>query len=223
MSIILPVRNQEQEINANFPKIFEYIKKYSAEVIIVESGSTDGSVRSIRNLSKRYKFRFMQTDALGKGMALRTGIIAAQGDIIGYLDTDLAVPLKYIPGAVAKISAGCDIVIGNRYKKTSHAKRKLGRYIESKAYIYLIRLLYRSRITDFQCGFKFFRADFLKANLNKVEDNRWFFDTKLVLLAEKQGRRICQLPVEFADTERSTVSSKDVFYFIKQTFTDRFT
>ncbi len=196
------------------------MSRYGAEVIAVESGSTDGSVALLRRMSRRYKFRLMHVQALGKGLALRTGMNAAKGNVIGYLDTDLAVPLKYVPAALKKINDGCDVVIGNRYMKASNAKRKLGRYIESKIYIYLIRLLYLSRITDFQCGFKFFRADFLRENLKGVNDNKWFFDTKLVLLAERQHKRICSMPVEFRDTDKSTVSTRDIFYFIRQAFSN---
>ncbi len=210
------MRNQESAIKSNFSKIFQYFSKLNAEVIVVESGSTDNSVRLIRALGKKYKFKFVQPGSSGKGLAIKAGVKAATGNVIGYLDTDLAVPLKYVPEALSKFSKGYDIVIGNRYLKTSKAKRKISRYIESKAYIYLIRLLYRSKITDFQCGFKFFRADFIKDNIGKVNDNRWFFDTHILLLAEKNNLRIFSIPVEFRDTDKSTVATGDIFYFFKQ-------
>ncbi len=223
LSVILPVHDQEDQIKANFVRIFEYLSKFNAEIIVIESGSKDNSVRLIKGLKKRYDFRFIQPSGLGRGLVLKEGIKIAKGDIIGYFDTDLAVPLKYLDITLSKFDQGYDVVSGNRYLKRSKARRKLSRYIESKVYIYLVRLLYLSKITDFQCGFKFFKSDFIKKAISKVDDNRWFWDTNILLLAEKTNRKICQLPVEFADTDKTTVKHSDIVYFIKQVAVNRAT
>ena len=224
LSLILPVHNQEAAIAGNnFDRIFEYIRsmRLDCEVIVVENGSTDDSVKMLRALRKRYRFRLIISKRSGRGLALRLGVASAHGDIIGYMDTDLAVPPKYLARMMREFERGYDLVIGNRYVKGAKSKRNVLRYIESKIYICAIRALYSSRITDFQCGFKFFRSDLIRRSIGKVNDDRWFFDTEILILAERSGARICQMPVSFFDTKGSTVKLSDSIYFIGQIIKNR--
>jgi Glycosyltransferases involved in cell wall biogenesis len=220
LSVILPVHNQELQIRKNLDKMLGYLERIGAETIIVENGSTDSSIEKINAARQTHRFIFIKTRVPGRGHALKMGVAAAHGGIIGYMDTDLAVSLRYIPKVLREMS-DYDIVIGNRYKKGAIPRRSAGRYIESKLYIWLIRCAYGSKVGDFQCGFKFFRADFLKSNMHRIKDDKWFFDTKIVLLAEKEGRRIFELPVNFTERKKSTVKISDPLYFIKSVISDK--
>ncbi len=220
LSVILPVHNQELQIRKNLDKTLNYLERMGAEPIIVENGSTDSSVEEINAARKTHRFIFIKTKESGKGHALKVGAASAHGGIIGYMDTDLGVPLRYIPKALRAMSE-YDIVIGNRYKKGAISRRSVLRYIESKLYIWLIQCAYSSKVGDFQCGFKFFRANFLKSNMHRIKDDKWFFDTKIILLAEKEGRRIFELPVNFTERKKSTVKISDPLYFIKSVIVDK--
>ncbi len=220
LSVILPVHNQKLQIKRNFNRILSYLNKIGAEVIVVENGSTDGSLGELKKLSKRYGFKLVVLKESGRGLALKKGIERARGTAIGYLDTDLGVPLRYIANAQKELRRS-DLVIGNRYINGAKAKRTATRWLASKAYIALVRFAYGSKITDFQCGFKFFMADFAKAASKKISDNRWFFDTKLILIAEHEGKKICELPVSFSEKRWSTVRINDPLYFIKCIIKDK--
>lgn len=224
LSLILPVHNQSGMIaQNNLGRVFDYIRSrgLDCEVIVVENGSTDDSLEMLSKLRDRYSFRLIISKRSGRGLAIKLGVAAAHGDIVGYMDTDLAVPPRHLGRMMMEFERGYDLVIGNRYVRGAKARRNLLRYIESKIYIWIIRAVYSSKITDFQCGFKFFRSDFIKRNIGRVSDERWFFDTAILIIAERSGARISQLPVTFFDTKVSTVKLSEPIYFIREIIRNR--
>ncbi|MGC8567849.1 MAG: glycosyltransferase family 2 protein [Candidatus Micrarchaeia archaeon] len=215
LNLVLPVKNQAR-YKSNFIRIFEYAKAINASVMVVESGSTDNSYQMLEELKKNYVFELVHIEEKGKGRAVKYGLGHAKESIAGFIDTDLAVSLSYISKALTKFDEGYDMIIGNRYAPSTNTKRKISRLFESKAYIWLIHLLYGSKIEDFQCGFKFVRTKYLPALLSYANDDSWFFDTQLVLAAEKEGLKIFVLPVKFSDNNNTTVRFKDIFYLFKE-------
>ncbi len=217
LSVILPVKNQEENIRRNFGSIYRFLKKHKAEIIVVESNSTDGSLELLKELNKKYSFILHHTNGKGEGKAIKEGIEIATGDIIGYFDMDLAVPLRFVDNALGSFENGnYDIVIGNKYLKESSAHRDISRRIASRTYNLLVKTVLNSKIGDHQCGFKFYRKGFVKRNIKAVKDDKCFFDAEMLLLAQNKKARICELPVEFYDREQTTLRMKDIAYFFRK-------
>jgi len=211
VSVILPIRNQEKNIIKNFDNICKFLKRRDIETIVVMSGrSEDNSLKLLKGLRKKYGFRLLYGDK-GRGNALRTGIRAAKGDVIGYFDTDLAVPLRFVPEAIRKCRE-YDLVIGSRYLKRSNAERRWNRYIASKVFNSMVRVFLGSDIVDHLCGFKFFRRRFILKHLNEMRDPHWFFDVEMLLMAKRENARVYEMPVDYKEGTSTTAKASDAFY-----------
>ena len=215
VSLILPTYNEASNLRCNFQNIYKIMKQFGDfEIIIAEDGSTDGSKEIARRLSLKSNVHLLSLDVRsGKGAALKRGISAAKGDIIGYLDIDFAVPLRYVKTAVGMVEGGCDAVIGSRYSGTK-VRRSMARLIASKAYNLGVKMITGSKFDDHQCGFKFWRSNLIKREAKAAEDNRWFFDAEVLLEAQRHNARICVLPVQWEEHKESKVRMYDPIYFI---------
>ncbi len=216
-SLILPVFNGCEELKRNFMPIYrEVCKLGDCEIIIAEDGSTDCSKEAAKDFAKLKNVRLISGKGRsGKGMAIRKGIAAARGKTIGYMDIDLAVPVKYLGEAVRKVESGSAIVLGSRYRSGSRAQRSSYRLLESVGFNYLIKLLLGSKINDHQCGFKFWDAKYIKGAIKKVKDNYWFFDAEILVRAQKGGIVPYEMPVEWSEGKKTKVKPGDTVYFFK--------
>ncbi len=217
LTLILPVYNEHENLSKNFPRIYEEVKRIGdSEIIIAENGSTDDTLqiakkfarlRNVRVLSPPHKQR-------GRGIALKTAIKAARGNVIGYIDIDLAVPLNYIPIAMRHVEEGNKVVVGARYERESRVSRDPMRLFASVWYNFLVFLLLGSRIRDHQCGFKFWDSGFIKGLLPEIKDTHWFFDTEMIVRSEWKGVQPLSMPVSWKEQEDTKVKPSDVTYYI---------
>ncbi len=217
VSLILPIYNEAANLRRNFDEIYrEMVRIGDFEIIIAEDGSTDGSKDIAKELaaSKRNVKLLSFRDRSGRGAALKRAIRVANGDVIGYIDIDLAVPLRYVKDAVRMINHGCDIVAGSRYRGT-RIRRSTIRLIASKSYNIFVNIVTGSRLDDHQCGFKFWKKGFIKKEAKAARDNHWFFDTEVLLDAQRQGLRVCAIPVQWQEHRESKVKADDPAYFIR--------
>jgi glycosyltransferase involved in cell wall biosynthesis len=216
VSLILPVYNEAGNLKRNFPSIYRAMSRIGKfEIIIAEDGSTDGSKEIARSLSiknKNVKLISFKGRS-GRGAALKRAIQAARGRVIGYIDIDLAVPLRYVAQAIAMINGGCDLVSGSRYGG-ARARRSMARLVASRAYNIIVNVTTGSRLDDHQCGFKFWKSSFIKPEARRAEDNRWFFDTEVLLDAQRHRVKLCTLPVSWLERMESKVKADDLLYFI---------
>ncbi|MDE1873957.1 MAG: glycosyltransferase [Candidatus Micrarchaeota archaeon] len=218
ISIILPAYNDSGNLRRNFKKIYKAASKLgNFEIIISENASKDDTVDVARRLSRLSRVRMISSPIGGRGGAVKRAVAIADGDIIGYMDVDLAVPIKYLAPAVRKIEEGNDVVAGTRYGG-ARLKRNLDRLIASKAYNLLIDLVTGSRLNDHQCGFKFWKKEFIKREARVASDSHWFFDTETLLDAQRMGKRIYMLPVSWTEQRSTTVKKSDVVYYLKIMF-----
>jgi hypothetical protein len=142
----------------------------------------------------------------GRGRALKAAWLASEADVVAYMDVDLSTNLWSFLPLVAPLATGhSDLAIGSRLLRGAMVTRQWKREAISRCYNLLIKLLFRKRFSDAQCGFKAVKRSVAQKLLPQVEDGEWFFDTELLLLAEEQGHRISELPVDWIEDLDSRV------------------
>ncbi|MFQ6057173.1 MAG: glycosyltransferase [Methanosarcinales archaeon] len=224
LTVILPVFN-EAKILSNSVNIVRGIlnKKYKYEIIIAEDGSTDGTDKITRMLTKKYKnVVWIHSDKrLGRGKAVANAIKKSRGKIVGFIDVDLEISPKYIPSLVKEIEMGADIATGRRYYQPDikHFLSWTTRAIASKMYVFLVRLLLGVNIKDTETGCKFFKKNKILPILDEVEDNHWFWDTEIIARSYYKKLKIKEVPVIFEKkwerTSKVNIVNDSIYFFIK--------
>jgi len=205
LSVILPVYNEERVLEQSVRKIEKILLGLDAdfEIIISEDGSTDRTFEIMKSLeSKRIRI-FRGKGRLGKGGAIRNSLMKAKGDIVIFMDADLASNPEQIKELISRIKDGADIVIGSRYAPGAKAKRSMVRHAASIAFNWLVRNVLGSRLSDHQCGFKAFRKGAIVPLVDEIESRQWFWDTEFLVLAQRKGLKVVEIPVEWNEGEDS--------------------
>jgi glycosyltransferase involved in cell wall biosynthesis len=215
VSAVIPVYNDGEALKRAIPLSISAIEQVSPdfELIIAEDGSTDGSADLVRSWGdKDSRVRLLHSDErLGRGKALNRAFLAAEGKIVCYYDVDLATDMKYFATLIDAIRNGYDISTGSRLLPESRITRTEGREIASRGYNFLVRTVLGSKLHDHQCGFKAFSRERVLTILPVVRDTHWFWDTEVLVRAEKQGDRISEFPVDWQQGEKTTVRRHDVW------------
>ncbi len=200
VSVILPAYNEAKRIHDTVAVTAETLKEItpSFEIIIAEDGSTDGTADIAAELSRTHEYvKHLHSDARqGRGKALNRAFKFASGDIICYIDVDLATDMKHLRELIDAIRyEGYDFSTGSRMMPESDVKRPLKRGFASKGFNLFTRTLLRSKLYDHQCGFKGFKRESLFKLLDSVEDEHWFWDTELLVRAQYAGYKVKEFPV----------------------------
>ncbi|MCZ7392732.1 MAG: dolichyl-phosphate beta-glucosyltransferase [Candidatus Methanoperedens sp.] len=216
VSIILPAYNEAPRIESTVERTAAALCDItpSFEIIIAEDGSHDGTDRICAALAKKYPFvvHLHSDERLGRGGAMNRALRASKGDILCYIDVDLATDMKHLKELVQAIRDGYDFATGSRLLAESDVKRPLKRELASRGFNFLTRLLLGSKLYDHQCGFKSFKRDSIFAIMDAVKDTHWFWDTELLVRAQRAGYRIKEFPVEWKHGGATKVNLiKDVF------------
>lgn len=204
VDIIVPVHNEAHVVAANVARLHGYLSDrfpFSWRITVVDNASTDGTWDIARQLGASLPgVRALHLDRKGRGLALRTAWNQSDAQVVAYMDVDLSTDLDALLPLVAPLVSGhSDIAIGSRLTPGSRVVRGPRREVISRGYNLLLRLVLRTRIRDAQCGFKAGRAPAVRALLPLIEDDGWFFDTELLVLAERSGLRIHEVPVDWVD------------------------
>lgn len=205
ISIVLPVSNEVEVLRESVEKILRYMAREHFEVIIAEDGSTDGTDVLASKLAMENKnvTHIHQKYLLGRGQALKNAFKKCKGKALMYMDIDLSTDLTSMTVAIEKIK-DFDIVVGSRLLKESRVQRSYPRTFLSLGYNWLVRVLLRSRIKDHQCGFKTFRRDVVMKLIDDAKAKHWAWDTEVLVKAQRQGFRVCEIPVTWIQTPRHT-------------------
>jgi len=148
----------------------------------------------------------------GRGRALNRAFKASRGEILGYIDVDLATDMKHLKELIRSIREGYDFATGSRMLPESNVKRPFKRGFASKGFNYLTRLMLGSKLYDHQCGFKSFRREALFELMDDIKDTHWFWDTELFVRAQRSGFRVKEFPVVWKHGGTTKVNLvKDVF------------
>jgi glycosyltransferase involved in cell wall biosynthesis len=181
---------------------------WSSEVVIADNGSTDHTLQVARQLSERHPaVRVLHRDEKGRGGALKQAWSESRATVLSYMDVDLASDLAAFPLLIGRLLDGTfDLATGSRLIVPSSTRRSLKREVISRVYNLLVRRVFHTRFSDAQCGFKAITRTAAMELLPLVEDNGWFLDTELLVVAETLGYRILDLPVRWLEGPESRVN-----------------
>ena len=211
VEIVVPVKNEENDLGPNIRRLREFLDTafpFPAEVCIADNGSTDATYEIAAILSAELPgVRVVRLEQSGRGRALKQVWSGSTAEVLAYMDVDLSTNLNALLPLVAPLLAGhSDVAIGTRLAKGSRVVRRPKREFISRSYNLLLRATLSAHFSDAQCGFKAIRADVAQELLPLVEDTSWFFDTELLVLVEKAGLRIHEVPVDWVDDLDSRVA-----------------
>ena len=211
VNIVIPVYNEENELEQSVRTLVEYLygnlADFTWHITIADNASADRTLQVGRTLTKVYpQVSVVHVHQKGRGRAVKFVWQQDKADIEAYMDVDLSSDLKHFPLLVRSLTRGYDIAIGTRNARGSRVYgRSMLRTITSKVYIMLIKLFFWVHFSDAQCGFKAVNRTVVSNIIPKIQDNEWFFDTELLIVAEKKGYRIYEEPVTWIDNPGSTV------------------
>jgi glycosyltransferase involved in cell wall biosynthesis len=202
VSVVLSAHNEADRIETAVAKITENLREYedTYEIIIAEDGSTDGIDRKAAALSERYPAvkHIHGEKRLGRGKALKNAFKESSGEILVYMDMDLATDVGQLKSLIRSVEEeGYEFATGSRMLPESRVERSGTRHIASKAYNFMVRALLGSKVKDHQCGFKAFRRESLLQLLDEVGASHWFWDTELIVRASRRGYRIKEIAVDW--------------------------
>jgi dolichyl-phosphate beta-glucosyltransferase len=220
LSVVIPAYNEERRIDASLRDAWAYLEQqpYRAEIILADDGSTDRTA-ALADLiaSQTPQVRVLRLSHGGKASAIRHGLRASQGEVVAFMDADLATPVSYLARFLERIQDGADIAIGSREGAGSH---RVGepeyRHIMGRVFNRLVQVLLLPGIHDTQCGFKVFRRtvvmDILQrarlyAGQETITGARvTAFDVELLVIARRLGLRIDEVPVVWTYGTHSKVN-----------------
>jgi len=210
LDLVIPVYNEVAGLERAVRTARSFLDAelpYSARLTIADNASTDGTLEIARRLAAELPgVRVVHLDARGRGRALHTAWLASDAQVLAYMDVDLSTDLSALLPLIAPLVSGhSHLAIGTRLSRTSRVVRGPAREVVSRGYNLLLRGTLAACFSDAQCGFKAIRSDAAHALLPLVADTGWFFDTELLVLAERAGLRIHEVPVDWVDDPDSRV------------------
>jgi len=211
VSVVLPAYNEEDKLEGAVTKISQALNEtsYRYEIIIAEDGSTDGTAERAEEIAQKLSYvkHIHREKRQGRGTALNNAFKQCKGEVLVYMDLDLATDLKSLKPLVDAIAVeGYDLSTGSRMMRESKVKRSFSRGLSSKSYNFLVRHMLGSKVRDHQCGFKAFKREPLLKLLDEVEATHWFWDTEIIVRAYRHGYKVKEIPVEWKSGKNTKVN-----------------
>ncbi len=210
IDIVIPVLNEERDL----PRCVTTLRQFMAgaipnpwRIVIADNGSDDSTPEVSRRLMQEYsEVGYLRLEQRGRGRALRKAWLESPANLVSYMDVDLSTDLSAFPLMVRALEEGYDLAVGSRLARGAMVRRRmLKREITSRGYNLLIKTTFFTKFSDAQCGFKAMTRAAAQALLPHIEDTGWFFDSELLIIAEKRGYRIKDVPVTWTDDPDSRV------------------
>ena len=210
LDVVIPVHNEESDLAPCVRRVHAYLSgalPYAFRITVADNASTDGTLAVAQVLAAELPgVRVRHLPQKGRGRALNTVWSASDAEVLAYMDVDLSTDLAALLPLIAPLISGhSDLAIGSRLARGARVVRGPKREFISRCYNLILRGALAARFTDAQCGFKAIRSDVARQLLPLVEDTGWFFDTELLVLAQRSGLRIHEVPVDWVDDPNSSV------------------
>jgi glycosyltransferase involved in cell wall biosynthesis len=210
LDIVVPVYNEQAALERSIRRLHGFLcanMPFAWRIVIADNASTDATLPLAQALAHELSdVEVLHLPAKGRGRALRAAWSASDADVLCYMDVDLSTDLRaLLPLVSGLISGHSDVAIGTRLASGARVVRGRQRELISRTYNRLLRVVLGARFSDAQCGFKAIRADAARALVPAVKDDGWFFDTELLVLAQRRGLRILEVPVDWVDDPDSRV------------------
>lgn len=214
LDVVIPVHNEEADLGGCVRRLHAYLGDgfpFPTRITIADNASTDATLAVAHALAGALdRVRVVHLDAKGRGRALRAVWEQSDAQVVAYMDVDLSTDLNALLPLVAPLVSGhSDLAIGTRLSASARVVRGPKREFISRCYNLILRTALRTRFSDAQCGFKAVRTEVARGLLPLVRDGEWFFDTELLVLAERAGLRIHEVPVDWIDDPDSRVDIVD--------------
>jgi glycosyltransferase involved in cell wall biosynthesis len=211
VDVVIPVHNEQGVLTASIRRLHDYLSAALPllrwRIVIADNASTDETLRIAMALAEDLpEVELLALTEKGRGRALRAAWERSEADVVCYMDADLSTDLRALPPLLAPLLSGhSDVAIGTRLSSGSRVVRGRKREFISRGYNRLLHTVLGARFSDAQCGFKAIRTDAARQLLPAVRDEGWFFDTELLVVAQSQGMRIYEVPVDWVDDPDSRV------------------
>lgn len=210
LDVVIPVYNEELSLEASVRTVHDYLVRHFAypfRITVADNASVDGTLGKAQALAQQLPaVRVVHLERKGRGRALKQVWSESDAAVLAYMDVDLSTDLSALAPLVGALMSGhSDLAIGSRLAHGANVVRGPKRELISRSYNFILRGALGARFTDAQCGFKAIRADVAHELLPMVQDPTWFFDTELLVLAERAGLRIHEVPVDWYDDPDSRV------------------
>jgi glycosyltransferase involved in cell wall biosynthesis len=209
---VVPVYNEEFTLEVSVRHLHGFLHDnvpFSWHIVIADNASSDRTLEVARRLADELdRVAVMHLSEKGRGRALRAAWSATDADVLCYMDVDLSTDLRALLPLLAPLVSGhSDLAIGTRLGRGARVTRSPKRELISRAYNLILRVALGARFSDAQCGFKAIRAEVARELLPRVRDQEWFFDTELLVLAQRERLRIHEVPVDWIEDPDTRVAN----------------
>ena len=206
VDIVVPVYNEERALPQSIPTLCAFLESdafpYDWTIFIGDNASIDNTPAVSRKLEEESggRVKYVRVERKGRGYALKEIWGGSQADILSFMDVDLSTGIDAFAELIGAIAEkGYDIAIGSRLASRSKVTRSFKRTVLTRGYNAIIKAMFFTRFSDAQCGFKAVSREAAQRLLPLIENNNWFFDTEMLILAEKMGYRVYDVPVEWVE------------------------
>lgn len=212
LSIVVPAYNEHERLGPTIHSYLAYCRdrRLEVELIVVDDGSLDATSAVVESLSAEYpELRLIRlAENRGKGYAVRTGVVNARGRLVLFADADAATPMSELERLESAIRAGADVAIGSRELAGPgvQVQARLYRRVIGRVFHFLVETLTVRTIKDTQCGFKLFRGPVAHDLFSRMRMNGFSFDVELLMMAQRRGYQIVEVPVNWVHQPGSKVN-----------------
>lgn len=205
LNVTIPVYNEEKALPVSIPVLHDFLTsrmpEYDWEIVIADNASIDETRQVSEELAIKFsRVKYVRLEQKGRGRALKKSWTEFKADICSYMDVDLSTNLESFPPMIdALANKGFDIGTGSRLMKGANTERSVKREIISRTYNIMVKMMFFTKFSDAQCGFKAVTREIVNKVLPKIEDNVWFLDSELLIIGEKCGYKIFDVPVKWIE------------------------
>jgi len=211
VDVIIPVYNEEHVLAESVATLRRFLREnlhHKWRILIADNASTDDTLAVAQELAEKHRdVASLHIPEKGRGRALKASWLGSAADIVSYMDVDLSTELEAFPPLIEAIaSEGYHVATGSRLSPDSDTTRSRKREVISRGYNLMIKALFFTRFCDAQCGFKALSRQGVRELVPLIENNEWFFDTELLILAEKAGYPVKEVPVRWLEDPDTRVN-----------------